>query len=339
MNKELLITLIKKDVKELEILTGSFEQMQEIPSMLLNLALDKVTALSSNLLALGGVASSAQVDSKIENKEMDSESVSGLCDELYDTELLLDSEDEVSTAISEADTEIIAPELIDLDEELVEAVPQEVEERIAEESVPLEEPTITIEEQTVPIIKEAVEVANPVINETEPAEIPELKAEVLSGPIVDEDKEDDEAIATSMEEEEEEDAAADIEAPQEHLEMEVPSDLYASAPDVELKEAASIAHSINAFVPSEPIESPLQVSPNSELKEKDHCVVEADNSVTCIADTINKSDSVAQILSSGDDTSVGNSMRKQPISDLKSAITIVDRFRFQRELFGVMVSE
>ena len=60
-------------------------------------------------------------------------------------------------------------------------------------------------------------------------------------------------------------------------------------------------------------------------------MVEADNSVTCIADTINKSDSVAQILSSGDDTSVGNSMRKQPISDLKSAITIVDRFRFQRE--------
>ena len=53
MPKELLITLIKKDIEELKSLTGGFEQMAVIPAILLELSIKKAAELRENLSLLG----------------------------------------------------------------------------------------------------------------------------------------------------------------------------------------------------------------------------------------------------------------------------------------------
>ena len=73
-----------------------------------------------------------------------------------------------------------------------------------------------------------------------------LTPEIHVGPELDEEDEDDANIAESMMEEVEEEAETN---PEEELVLESPSELYVSAPDMELKEAADLAHAIN-----EPIE-------------------------------------------------------------------------------------
>ena len=143
---------------------------------------------------------------------------------------------------------------------------------------------------------------------------------------MDEDELTDEVEQLMAESEQAEDAM-DAYADEEELDEDLENDAYVSAPDVELKEAASLAHAINSDQ-GNAVGNEIRVEPSEAV------VVAPDNHVTRLADTINKSASVAQSLVQDDDTSVGNSMRTQPIADLKSAITIVDRFRFQRELFN-----
>ena len=52
-----------------------------------------------------------------------------------------------------------------------------------------------------------------------------------------------------------------------------------------------------------------------------------------VGETIHKSETVSDSLLKSDE-SLGATIAKQPINDIKQAISIADRFRFQRELFG-----
>ena len=52
-----------------------------------------------------------------------------------------------------------------------------------------------------------------------------------------------------------------------------------------------------------------------------------------VGETIQKAATVSDSLSKSDE-SLGSTIAKQPINDIKQAISIADRFRFQRELFG-----
>ncbi len=60
----------------------------------------------------------------------------------------------------------------------------------------------------------------------------------------------------------------------------------------------------------------------------------ADNQITTLADSIETSESLADKLAKNADDTLVSAISNKKIVDLKSAITLGDRFRFQRELFG-----
>ncbi len=60
----------------------------------------------------------------------------------------------------------------------------------------------------------------------------------------------------------------------------------------------------------------------------------ADNQVTTLADSIEISESLADKLAKSADDTLASAINNKKIIDLKSAITLGDRFRFQRELFA-----
>ena len=60
----------------------------------------------------------------------------------------------------------------------------------------------------------------------------------------------------------------------------------------------------------------------------------ADTQVTTVADSIETSESLADKLAKNADDTLASAINNKKIIDLKSSITLGDRFRFQRELFG-----
>ncbi len=60
----------------------------------------------------------------------------------------------------------------------------------------------------------------------------------------------------------------------------------------------------------------------------------ADNQITTVAESIETSESLADKLAKNADDTLASALNSKKINDLKSAITLGDRFRFQRELFG-----
>ena len=60
----------------------------------------------------------------------------------------------------------------------------------------------------------------------------------------------------------------------------------------------------------------------------------AESAVTTLADSIETTESLADKLAKGADDTLASSINNKKIIDLKAAITLGDRFRFQRELFG-----
>ena len=62
--------------------------------------------------------------------------------------------------------------------------------------------------------------------------------------------------------------------------------------------------------------------------------VVAENQTLTVADSIETSESLADKLAKNADDTLASALNSKKITDLKSAITLGDRFRFQRELFG-----
>ena len=60
----------------------------------------------------------------------------------------------------------------------------------------------------------------------------------------------------------------------------------------------------------------------------------ADPQVTTVADSIETSESLADKLAKNADDTLASAINNKKIIDLKASITLGDRFRFQRELFG-----
>ena len=79
--------------------------------------------------------------------------------------------------------------------------------------------------------------------------------------------------------------------------------------------------SIDSIVSIEPIASISSVTP-------------IESSVTTVADSIETSESLADKLAKNADDTLASALNSKKIIDLKSSITLGDRFRFQRELFG-----
>ena len=84
-----------------------------------------------------------------------------------------------------------------------------------------------------------------------------------------------------------------------------------------------------------------QISEETEhiLAEEQQSIVSVvdivgDNQVTTLAESIETTESVADKLAKNADDTLASAINNKKIIDLKSSITLGDRFRFQRELFG-----
>lgn len=80
----------------------------------------------------------------------------------------------------------------------------------------------------------------------------------------------------------------------------------------------------------EPVEA-IEPQPEPEATEEPVPAVEPHPTV---ADTLAKKGTVVDEFEKKDDESLAHAIASQPIADLKQAISIADRFRFQRELFA-----
>ena len=67
MNKEFLVALLEKDIRELELLTEGFEDMDVFPKPILQLARQKAENIIKNLKELENI--STKNDIKITDKE------------------------------------------------------------------------------------------------------------------------------------------------------------------------------------------------------------------------------------------------------------------------------
>jgi hypothetical protein len=70
------------------------------------------------------------------------------------------------------------------------------------------------------------------------------------------------------------------------------------------------------------------------LAKEQESVASIDTQVTTLADSIETSESLADKLARNADDTLASALNSKKINDLKSSITLGDRFRFQRELFG-----
>ena len=79
-----------------------------------------------------------------------------------------------------------------------------------------------------------------------------------------------------------------------------------------------------------PIDSTVSTNPIASISP----VTPIESPVTTVADAIETSESLADKLAKNADDTLASALNSKKIIDLKSAITLGDRFRFQRELFG-----
>ena len=80
----------------------------------------------------------------------------------------------------------------------------------------------------------------------------------------------------------------------------------------------------------QPIDSIVSIEPIASISS----VTPIESSVTTVADSIETSESLADKLAKNADDTLASALNSKKIIDLKSSITLGDRFRFQRELFG-----
>jgi hypothetical protein len=80
----------------------------------------------------------------------------------------------------------------------------------------------------------------------------------------------------------------------------------------------------------EPEQEPVSQSQEEEIGNN----YPEEERTTILGDSIKSGESILNTLSKNQDTSIASTVAMKKIDDLKSALTIADRFRFQRELFG-----
>ena len=80
----------------------------------------------------------------------------------------------------------------------------------------------------------------------------------------------------------------------------------------------------------QPIDSIVSIEPIASISS----VTPIESPVTTLADSIETAESLADKLAKNADDTLASALNSKKIIDLKSSITLGDRFRFQRELFG-----
>ncbi len=298
MNKEVLVALIAKDVNELQVLTEGLEQMEAIPTPYLRLAFDKSKALTANLENLINYFNNKDIEDKLEAQRQ--------------AELEAKQAEE---AAREAELARIAEE----QEALLKA--EELERQRREEER----------------LKAEAEIARQVAA-IEAARQLELEEKRRREEEARRQEEEVRRIATEQEaarqREEEIRKQAELEEKRRREEEEAERIRL----EAEAKEKARFEE-----------EQRIRMEQEQQKREEERLIVEtqqaeqtttsiidvvAENQVPTVADSIETSESLADKLAKNADDTLASALNSKKIIDLKSSITLGDRFRFQRELFG-----
>lgn len=166
MSKEMIVTLLRKDIAELSQLTDGFEQLEIFPPVLLRLAESKAMAVLENIKALSELPAKVEVP-VVEEKQVVFEPVVTILPEKEPEEVTeaSDKEDVINTVepIKEEESvmlETVAHEEKNLNEEVEIATPQHIEVPQADNDLLTEEQPIVeenvVSEVVVPVCEEEV---------------------------------------------------------------------------------------------------------------------------------------------------------------------------------------
>ena len=107
------------------------------------------------------------------------------------------------------------------------------------------------------------------------------------------------------------------------------------------EEQARIQAELEARIEAERIAKEQAEKEQAELEDQEKLAAQvvvdavlAESAVTTLADSIETTESLADKLAKGADDTLASVINNKKIIDLKASITLGDRFRFQRELFG-----
>lgn len=288
MNRKFIVTLLRKDIKELEMITEGFSEMTEFPKAILHLAQKKADDIQDYIKQLQEIEPVACNDTHLNNQSE------------IEPATTIDSLSENTQPIF---TETIEPIVNELEDVYFNQIITETTDEISIDSIKpaIIEPTI-IEPAIIELETITPEVIEPksLITVSTPAttyiekELIENNSIVITEEII-EYSDTDEEINTSD--------ISDY-----NNDNEQKNTVTETRNKTEIHEIISIT--------------------NTETKS----VIE-DTKRTILADklsthTISRNDAMSRT-----DNSLSNSLANKKISDIKQAISIGDRFRFQRELF------
>ncbi len=315
MNKDVLVALIAKDVNELQVLTEGLDQMEAIPAPYLRLALDKSKALTTNIDNLINYINNKEVENQLEAQCLAEIETQKAEEAAREAELArIAEEQEALFRAEELERERQAEARRKAEEEMarqvaaIEAARQaDLEERRRREEEAARQEELKQQEE-----------AHRIAAEQEVIRLREEEAHRIAA--------EQEVIRLREEE------AHRIAAEQEVIRLrEEEARRQAAEEEARRVEAERIAR--------EQAEEQARIQAELEGQEKlaAQVVVDAvlaESAVTTLADSIETTESLADKLAKTADDTLASALNSKKITDLKASITLGDRFRFQRELFG-----
>ena len=295
MNKDVLVALIAKDVNELQVLTEGLDQMEAIPAPYLRLALDKSKALTTNIDNLINYLNNKEVEDQAEAQRLAEIEAKKAEDAAREAELARIAEEQEALFRAE-----------ELERERQAEARRKAEEEMARQVAAIEAARqADLEERR--------------RREEEAARQEELKRQ----------------------EEEARRIAAEQEAARQREEEARRKAAEEEARRVEAERIAREQAELEARIEAERIAKEQAEKERAEREAQEKLAAQvvvdavlAESAVTTLADSIETTESLADKLAKGADDTLASAINNKKIIDLKASITLGDRFRFQRELFG-----
>ena len=296
MNKDVLVALIAKDVNELQTLTEGLDQMEAIPAPYLRLALDKSKALTTNIDNLINYLNNKEVEDQLEAQRLAEIEAKKAEEAAREAELARIAEEQEALFRAE-----------ELERERQAEARRKAEEEMARQVAAIEAARqADLEER---------------LRKEEAARQEEEARRIAA-----------EKEAIRLREEEARRQAAEQEA------RRVEAERIARE---QAEEQARIQAELEARIEAERLAKEQAEKEKTELEAQEKLAAQvvvdavlAESAVTTLADSIETTESLADKLAKGADDTLASVINNKKIIDLKASITLGDRFRFQRELFG-----
>jgi hypothetical protein len=277
MNRELLVTLIRKNIDELIMLTEGFMEMDSYPAAIINLAKNKTDDIWSYINQLERVKITPQSDISTGGK-------SEMLEEDALTSVLVDHENAVEDQI-------------------------EVEQEPDEESVVTE----TVEESVLggSVVEESV-MEDSVVEET-----------VFAKENLEESTDEEEVLVEEIQEE--------VDQGGDDVEFE-PITAQETDEEISEKEDEIDMHEDEY---DKTIEDELEITTTINIRQSETETETIEEKKITLAERISASSASSRndSLGNGDNGGLNTVLRNQKVDDIRQAISLGDRFRFQRELF------